>query len=117
MAYVDRDTAGNVVGIYANPQREGHEWVESAELWTSPAAVPQNVSRFQARAALYLAGLLDQVQALMDDPATSGLARLAWQDAQEFRRTSPTVVGMGLALGLTDVQLDQLFITAAGIEA
>lgn len=75
------------------------------------------VSRFQARAALHLAGLLDTVQALMDDPATDPIARLAWQDAQEFRRTSPTITTLAAALGLTDEQLDDLFTTAAGIDA
>lgn len=79
--------------------------------------VPHAVSRFQARAALHLAGLLDQVEALMVAPETDMLARLAWQDAQEFRRHSPTVAAMGAALGLDDAQLDALFTTAAGIEA
>lgn len=82
-----------------------------------PPGPPQVVSRFQARAALHLAGLLTAVEALMADPATDPLARLAWTDAQEFRRTSPTLVAMAAALSLTDAQLDQLFITAAGIEA
>jgi len=82
-----------------------------------PPGPPQVVSRFQARAALHLAGLLPQVEALMADPATDTLARLAWTDAQEFRRTSPTLLAMAAALSLTDAQLDQLFITAAGIEA
>lgn len=82
-----------------------------------PPAVPAIVSRFQARAALHLAGLLSQVEALMADPATDMLARLAWTDAQEFRRTSPTVLAMGSALGLDDAALDALFTTAAGIEA
>ena len=80
-------------------------------------AIPQVVSRFQARAALHLAGLLPQVEALMADPATPALARLAWTDAQEFRRTSPTVAAMAGALGLSDEQLDGLFTSAAGIEA
>jgi len=78
---------------------------------------PQVVSRYQARAALHLAGLLTAVEALMADPATDMLARLAWTDAQEFRRTSPTLLAMASALSLTDAQLDQLFITAAGIDA
>ena len=82
-----------------------------------PPGPPQVVSRFQARAALHLAGLLDQVEALMADPATDTLARLAWTDATEFRRTSPTLLAMASALSLTDAQIDQLFITAAGIEA
>lgn len=79
--------------------------------------VPQVVTRFQARAALHLAGLLTTVEALMTDPQTDMLARLAWQDAQEFRRQSPTVLSMAAALGLTDAQLDALFTTAAGVEA
>lgn len=79
--------------------------------------IPQVVSRFQARAALHLADLLDPVESLMSDPQTDTLARLAWTDAQEFRRDSPTLVAMAAALSLTDEQLDQLFITAAGLVA
>lgn len=83
----------------------------------APPAVPQSVTRFQARAALHLAGLLPSVEALMADPQTDALARIAWADAQEFRRTSPTVIAMAGALGLTEQQLNELFTTAAGIEA
>lgn len=82
-----------------------------------PVTVPQSVTRFQARAALHLAGHLQQIEVLMSAPEMDMLARLAWQDAQEFRRTSPTVAAMAQALGLTDAQVDQLFITARGIEA
>lgn len=86
---------------------------ETLEQWRARAVV----SRFQARAALHLAGMLEQVQTMMDNPATDMLARLAWQDAQEFRRTSPTVQAMGAALGLTAEQLDNLFRQAATIQA
>ncbi len=82
-----------------------------------PTAVPQVVSRFQARAALHLAGLLDDVEAMMALPETPALAKLAWADAQEFKRDSPSLLGIASALGLTDAQLDSLFITAAGIKA
>lgn len=30
--YVDRDENGRIVALYANPQREGHEFVEGAEI-------------------------------------------------------------------------------------
>ena len=53
----------------------------------------------------------------MAAPGTPALAKLAWQDAQEFRRTSPTVLAMAGALGMSDAQLDDLFTTAAGIDA
>lgn len=82
-----------------------------------PPAVPPIVSKFQAKAALRGAGLLDQVEQMMADPAADPLAVLAWQDAQEFRRTSPTVAAMAGALGLDAAALDALFTTAAGIEA
>jgi hypothetical protein len=75
------------------------------------------VSRFQARAALHLAGRLADVQTLMDQPGTDPLAKLAWSDAQEFHRDSPTVLSMASALGMTDADLDNLFATAAGIKA
>lgn len=95
---------------------------EEAELrfaWANAMlpVVPQSVTKFQAKAALHLAGLLDSVEPLMASPDTPQLARLAWQDAQEFRRTSPTVLAMAQSLGLSDSQLDELFITAAGIDA
>lgn len=83
----------------------------------APPVIPQVVSRFQARAALLLAGLLDDVEALMSAPGTPALAKLAWADAQEFKRNSPTVQAMAAAIGLTEAQLDELFTTAAGIDA
>lgn len=80
-----------------------------------PAPVPQVVSRFQALAALHLAGLRPGVEAAIAqaDP----LAQLAWNEALEFRRTSPTLLALTSALGWTDEQLDDLFRTAATIEA
>lgn len=73
------------------------------------------VSRFQARAALHIAGLLAQAEQAIAGAGT--LAQLAWQDAQEFRRNSPTVAAIAETLALTDEQLDDLFRQAATIEA
>lgn len=75
------------------------------------------MSRFQARAALLGAGLLDDVEALMASPATPAIHRLAWTDAVEFRRDSPTIAAVAAALSLSDAQLDGLFTVAAGITA
>lgn len=91
---------------------------EAVALTPSPSAtIPQSVSRFQARAALHLAGLLDEVEAMMAAQEAPALAKLAWADAQEFERASPTIAAMAGQIGLTDAQLDELFITAAGIKA
>lgn len=75
------------------------------------------VTRFQALAALDAAGLLSQIEAIMDNPATPNITRLAWNNALEFKRLSPTVVALGATLGLTDEQLDALFTQAKNIEA
>lgn len=82
-----------------------------------PPQVPVAVSRFQAKVALDAWQLLDDVEVMMADPATPLVTRLAWADAQEFRRDSPIVLAMAQALGLTPAQLDELFIYAGGVVA
>ena len=79
--------------------------------------VPQSVTSFQARAALHISGWLDRVETLMSDPNTDPVARIAWEYAQELQRQSPTVAAFADALGLTDWQVDELFIQAASIQA
>lgn len=78
--------------------------------------VPQEVSRFQARAALMAAGLLETADLAV---AASGDAflQLAWKEAVTFRRNSPGIAALAPALGLTDADLDDLFRAAAGIVA
>lgn len=72
-------------------------------------------SRFQAKAALAAAGLLSAAEAAVAqaDP----IAQLAWAEAVEFRRSSPTIVALGAAIGLTETQIDDLFRAAMVIEA
>jgi hypothetical protein len=73
------------------------------------------VSRFQAFAALDAAGLLDEATAAVT--AAGGKALLAWNNAIEFRRNSPTINALFGQLNLTPEQLDALFIAAAEIDA
>jgi hypothetical protein len=73
------------------------------------------VSRFQAKAALNAAGLLPQVEAAIAQADT--FVQIAWADAVEFRRNSPTIAALKDAVGLTDEQLDDLFRAGAQIEA
>ncbi len=102
--------------------RQGSSWVfvlppTEPEETPPVAGVPQAVTRFQARAALSRAGLFTTVNAAISAFPVDDERRLAWEDAQEFRRTSPTMLQMAAALGLNDAALDALFTTAAGIEA
>lgn len=102
--------------------RQGNSWVfvlppESPETPPPVAGVPQSVTRFQALAALHLAGHLPAVQAIMAAPETSVIAKLAWDNALSFERSSPTLLMLAAAIGMTSQDLDDLFTAAAGIAA
>lgn len=47
MPYIDRNVDGNIVGIYANPQRDNHEFVETAELWVTPPTPQQQIDQIE----------------------------------------------------------------------
>lgn len=95
---------------------DGESYSEEQPPVIEPPRIPQEVTRFQARAALYQSGLLETVEAEIAKPETDMMLKLAWQDALSFKRNSSFVVGMAAILELSEEQLDQLFITASGIE-
>jgi hypothetical protein len=72
------------------------------------------VSRFQARAALHYAGKLQEVEAFVK--RADFITQMAWSEAQEFRRTSPTMAALAGLLGMDDAALDDLFRAAGKIE-
>ncbi|WP_367026631.1 hypothetical protein ABZN20_02205 [Methylococcus sp. ANG] len=86
-----------------------HKWPQ-----TTPA-VPQTVSRFKAIQALEDAGVLSQVESVINDPASPSIYRNAFNNAMEFERQSPTIAAVAQILGWTDAQLDELFIAASQI--
>ncbi|MDR3439880.1 hypothetical protein [Telmatospirillum sp.] len=79
--------------------------------------VPQSVSRFQAFAALSNAGLLAAAQTAV--ASASQIVQLAWGNAQDFERDSPTIaaIAQSLTTPLTSSQVDALFIAAVQIKA
>ncbi len=82
------------------------------------ATIPQKVTRRQARQALFLAGVASAtVEAAINTLPSpqKELAMIEWEDSLEFERHRALVVNMGPLLGLTALQLDQLFITAASL--
>lgn len=73
--------------------------------------VPQSVTMRQARLALYAAGLLNTVETAI---ASAGqAAAIEWEYAQEVQRNAGLVPQMASALGMTETQIDDLFISAA----
>lgn len=78
--------------------------------------VPDVVTMRQARIALLRAGLLSQVDAAIAAmPAETGgdEARITWAYGAEVRRDGPLIGQLAPGLGLTDEQIDSLFIEAA----
>lgn len=86
---------------------------QSKEEWRATT----EVSRFQARVALYNFGLLDAVNKMMSDPTTPFIVKEAWAAAGVFKRNSSTVISTGASLKLTEDQLDELFKAALEIQA
>lgn len=78
--------------------------------------VPSEVTPYKAKMALADAGLLDSVEALMADPATPLRTRLAWKEALGFERHSDMILSAAALLGLSDAQLDALFVAASQIK-
>lgn len=85
--------------------------------YVPPPFVPAVVTPFQAKAALYGAGLLPSIQAIMANPATPELTKLAWAETTEFTRDSPLLNSLAVTLGLSAAQVDALFLAASAIEA
>lgn len=91
--------------------------IEIAPYVPPAPTIPQEVTAFQARAALAAAGLLSVVTAHMASLPSDDVARIAWEYAGGFKRTSPTIAALAPVLGLSDAQIDALFVAAAQIDA
>lgn len=100
-------------GVVQDPLPDLSDSPEFVQAWRETA----EVSRFQARMALRNFGLFSAVDGYMKQPDTPVLYVEAWENAQTFRRMSPTVLAFKPLLGLTDEQLDELFRAAQEIVA
>jgi hypothetical protein len=78
-----------------------------------PNAVPKAVTMVQARIALRAAGLLDQVNAAVT--AADDNTRDGWEYSTVLHRHSPTLAGIASTLGLSEAQVDELFLSAAQV--
>lgn len=96
-------------------------WLDDGTTYTAPPVpppiIPQVVTMRQARLALMGALKLSTVNAAIAAmPGVQGdAARIEWEFSGEVTRAQPLVLSMGQVLGLTDAQLDALFVTAASL--
>lgn len=101
----------------SNLQRKG--WTEVPEIPAEPpsAVVPAVVPLWAFRSALDLAGLTQQVEAILANvPGEAGIvARNQWEYATQAERANETIGALAAQLGLTEQQVDAYFIQAAQI--
>lgn len=107
LRYLRRDRNG--------PEMAAIEAALTPDAYVAPVVVPDRVTAYQARVALHRAGLLPAVVALMTDPATDEEAKIAWEYATVFERESPFVLSLAPGLGMSDTDIDNLFILAESI--
>lgn len=101
--------------------QEYQEWVAAGNtpepIFEPPPSAPQSVSMRQARLAMLGAGILDDVEtaiaAMEGDEGRA--ARIDWEYALDVRREWPLINALGSQLGLTEQQIDDLFIAAAAV--
>ena len=82
-----------------------------------PPPIPATVTRFQALAILAAGGYLDTVRTYINTLDPNNVQRLAWENATDWERTSPTLNALAAMLNLTDTQVDDLFVAASNISA
>lgn len=120
-AVADWATSTNLKPPTYDPQAENCRFIDGVwvvEVNAPPAPiVPGAVTMRQARLALLNAGLLSQVDikiGALPSPQKEA-AQIEWEYSQEVQRHNGFVSLLAPSLGLTEAQLDQLFITAAGL--
>lgn len=105
-----------VLGVFSQGDWEG---MRADEMLARKPPVPQEVTRAQGKAALIGAGLwqstLDFIAAI-PDAMDRALAEVSINDTQYWSRDSPFLNSAKDNLGLTDEQLNELFITASKIK-
>lgn len=75
--------------------------------------VPTTISIRQAKLALLQTGLLDDVEAAIAQADRA--IQIEWEYAIEFKRDWPALISLASVIGLTDKQLDDLFILASNL--
>jgi hypothetical protein len=119
-ARIDEDGKQRVSCVESDPDLQA--WIAAGntplEPDPLPVVVPQSVSMAQARLALIGAGLFSAIdaglKALPEPQRTTALT--AWEYAPTVSRNGALVTTLAGQFGLTEAQLDALFVAAAAIE-
>lgn len=99
--------AGSVYTVIVRPLTSEEQTAKAAA-----ARASMVVSPLQAKAELMVRNLYDAVDGIVE-ASNDPLMKLAWNNALEFRRTSPLVLGLASIMGWSDSYLDDIFVKAA----
>lgn len=103
---VDAENGGSIGDLYD---------VETGVVTRAPNSipVPSEVTMRQARLALHNAGLLDVVNTSVNQ--AGGAALIEWEYAGSVQRNNGLLQRLIPVIGITEAQLDTLFIAAANL--
>jgi len=92
-----------------------HAWLEAGNVTEPyvppPPPVPFQVPMWAVRTVLQNDGLFDQAQALINETSDVALKNV-WEYGNFADRNSRAINVLAIELGLTDAQVDQMFIDA-----
>ena len=91
----------------------GYTWEDPAPVEPQPAPIPTQVTMRQARLALLQAGHYDTVLAAMAGQPQA--AQIEWEYALSVDRGAQLTTAMASILGLSDAQIDALFVAASAL--
>lgn len=117
------DTVANGVFIYFNGELSEEQQILldfTVEKHVGPPLIAiHDVTPRQMRQALVLSGVsVQQIEDALDslDEPMRSLARIEWEYSTAFQRHRPLVQQVGIMLGWTSTQLDNLWILAGSLD-
>lgn len=79
----------------------------------TPVSIVPELTAFQAEMVLSNNGLLPLVEGFMNSQTTPDKIKIAWRKLNTYRRDNPLILFVADQIGLTEIQLDQLFAEGA----
>jgi hypothetical protein len=106
----------NIEDVFLNENEELVDFISEQPI--EVIIVPQEVQLWRARVVLKLLGMEQVIEIALnslDEPLKTG-ALYIWQFGTTVERNSQTVLLLQTVLGLTDTQVDDIFIQAENIQ-
>ena len=107
--FLEETIAPTQDGFYAvevTPINNVQQW----ELKPIEIQIPRSITPLQAKLQLFKLGLLDEVDTMV---ALDKKVQLYWEYALTIERSNDILLSMAAQLGLTEEQLDEMFIEAS----